>query len=793
MYLKKYLMPAICLAFAVSLYAGNFRVENAEQFNRTVPKLQPGDSIVLADGIWKDTRLNFKAKGTDSRYIYLLAETPGKVFLEGKSNLRFSGEYLYISGLVFRNGSTPGRTVIEFRTSSEDYACHSILSNCVIDHFNQHKDTADHWVGIYGKNNRVEYCYFGGKANEGTTLVVWPNDSNSINNNHVITRNYFGPRPRLGSNGGETIRIGTSQVCHLNSGTVIENNYFERCNGEVEIISNKSGGNRFLNNTFFECEGSLVLRHGNNAEVAGNWFIGNGKPFTGGVRVINEGHKIYNNYFYKLRGDDFRAPLVVMNGIPDSPANGYAAVKNVVVANNTYVDCAMPWGFGVGAGSRNRTVAPEGVLVLNNLVYSPEEPELIGVYDKMDGIRFDNNLLVSKAGMLSGEGMVAGDIQKGNVWGIDYIATTAKARKLGFIRTDISGVQRTTPCVGAFQNQEEKSLVELAGPGNSGPGWYQPAGSQAPAKKVKVHVVLPGTDILTRAISKISEGDIIELEAGEHVISRKIRLSKSVTIRASAKAASKPVIRMEIQRDNGVMFEIEGSPTVRFENVALNGDSKARFPAKYAVVTSKEMATGYNLFFLNCSVYDFMVSAGAVFNAYKGSIADTISIVGSDFRDCLRGLMLSQEKDDTGKYSAECVRLENSSFSNMAQYVIDYYRGGVDESTLGGNLFVDHCVFDMTAQEEKYYVLKTGGIVFVTIRNSIFNRSQAKVPVRLSGSKQELSHCNFYECADPKTDKSVVSTAILYENPRFEKKSFRLSPKSKLKGAASDGSDIGLK
>ena len=41
------------------------------------------------------------------------------------------------------------------------------------------------------------------------------------------------------------------------------------------------------------------FRHGNNALVAGNWFIGN-KKHTGGIRVINEGHKIFNNYFYRL-------------------------------------------------------------------------------------------------------------------------------------------------------------------------------------------------------------------------------------------------------------------------------------------------------------------------------------------------------------------------------------------------------------------------------------------------------------------------------------------------------------
>lgn len=780
----------------ISLFASGaarYKVENIEQFNQKAKTLQPGDSLILANGVWKDCEFKLKVAGLEGKSIYLLAETPGKVFIEGKSRLQFSGKFIHIAGLIFRNGFTPKSVVIEFRTSSTEYAYNSVLSNCVIDRFSNHKDSADHWVGIYGKNNRVEYCYFGGKANEGTTLVVWPNDSNSINNNHLITHNYFGPRPRLGSNGGETIRIGTSQVCHLNSGSVVANNYFERCNGEVEIISNKSGGNKFLNNTFYECEGSMVLRHGDNGVVAGNWFIGNGKPFTGGVRIINEGHQVYNNYFYKLRGDDFRTPLVIMNGIPNSPANGYAPVKNVIVANNTFVDCSAPWAFGVGAGSRDRTVTPESTLILNNIVYSPTETDLIRIYDKTNGIKLDNNLMISKAGILPGEGFISGDIERGNVFGIDFITSKVKARKLGFIRTDILGTARTEPVIGAFQQIGTEPKTEIASAANCGPAWFHPGHQLTSQKPVAVVKVAPGTDILTRTIAKLNAGDIVELEEGIHIITRKIVLSKSITIRSITGAKTKPVIRMEVQRENASMFEIEGSPMVRFDNVSILGDSKAHFPIKYAIVTSKEFASGYNLIIDGCEISDFNVETGSVFNAYKSTIADSIIIRNSVLKNAFRGFNLSQEKDDKGKYSAEYVRFENSVFSNITQYVIDYYRGGTDESTIGGVLEVDHCVFDQIAKDEKHYVLKTNGIVFVTLKNSIFMRSLTKQPVRLTGTKHKILYCNFWECADPKVEKGAFSEGLMYENPRFEKKSYKISNMSKLKGKAQNGSNIGLK
>ena len=81
----------------------------------------------------------------------------------------------------------------------------------------------------------------------------------------------------------------------------VANNIFEKCNGEVEIISSKSNFNEFRNNVFFESEGSLVMRHGNYCIVDGNLFIGSDESqFIGGIRVINTGHWITNNYFYNL-------------------------------------------------------------------------------------------------------------------------------------------------------------------------------------------------------------------------------------------------------------------------------------------------------------------------------------------------------------------------------------------------------------------------------------------------------------------------------------------------------------
>ena len=141
----------------------------------------------------------------------------------------------------------------------------------------------DSWVNLYGKHNRLDNSYFAGKSNRGVTISVQLNDGDSLENHHRIDHTYFGPRPALGSNGGETIRIGNSWSSLSDSLTVVEKNVFDRCDGEVEIVSNKSGGNVFRRNLFYESRGTLTLRHGNNNLVEDNVFLGNRVPHTGGI------------------------------------------------------------------------------------------------------------------------------------------------------------------------------------------------------------------------------------------------------------------------------------------------------------------------------------------------------------------------------------------------------------------------------------------------------------------------------------------------------------------------------
>ena len=85
------------------------------------------------------------------------------------------------------------------------------------------------------------------------------------------------------------------------------------------------------------------MRHSDYTTVDGNMFIGDDDSnFYGGIRLVNTGHWVTNNYFYKIRGKNFK-PLSHREWIPKSSLNRYKQVTDAVVAYNTWVDCRSPF------------------------------------------------------------------------------------------------------------------------------------------------------------------------------------------------------------------------------------------------------------------------------------------------------------------------------------------------------------------------------------------------------------------------------------------------------------------
>ena len=658
MYLRGYFLGSVITTIAaLSLVgcgadSGEFLVSDQQAYKDAVAKAQPGDVIRLANGTWNDFEILFSGKGTKDKPIKLTAETKGKVILSGQSNLRLAGEYLEVSGLVFKDGHTPTSEVISFRRNSKDLANNSRVTETVIDNFNNpERYEVDFWVMMYGKNNRFDHNHLVGKRNKGVTMAVRMNSEESRENYHQIDHNYFGPRPILGSNGGETLRIGTSHHSRKDSFTTIENNFFDRCDGELEIISSKSGRNQILNNTFFESRGTLTMRHGNNTLVEGNVFFGNGADHTGGVRVINAGQTVQNNYMEGLKGTRFGGAFVVMNGVPNGPINRYDPVIGAKMDNNSLINSD---NVQLGAGSdEERSGVPEESSFTHNLIVNETERDVFTVYDDMSGIDFENNVLGSMDPPVFSNGFARQDIKLTRAEnGLLYPQAGVEAG----VSRDLDPIQKD----------------------ETGVSWYPKAEPLIAFGSGKEISVSPAENVLSQTVAQADAGDVIILAPGNYVASKFLKLDKPLTFKGNGD------VNLTFERT--AMFEILDGGSLQLINLNISGDDSPDYAGNAVIRTSPyAMLQNYRLEIIDSAFRDINTNHSFnIVNAAKGTFADNIVIKNSSFENVSGGILkLDKESEDFGIYNAEYLTIENSQFKNIGHSLVDYYRGGRDESTFG--------------------------------------------------------------------------------------------------------------
>ena len=744
----------------------NILVSNAKELNDAIVNAKPGESIVLSNGIWKDVEIKFTGKGTKDNSITIKAETEGKVFIEGISNLAFGGEYLEVSGLHFRNGYSPSVNVIAFRLDKNTIANNCKVTNCVIVDYNKlQRDNDDFWVQFYGRHNELSNCYIAGKTNGGPTVRVDLKGVQSIKNYHKIINNHFGPRPRKGGARGETIQLGSSFTSMSPSNTTIANNLFEACNGEVEIISSKTNFNEIKNNVFYKSEGSVVTRHGNYVTIDGNYFIGDGvNEQYGGIRIINTGHWVTNNYFFNLKGKSFRSPLAVMNGIPKSPLNRYNQVTDVVVAYNTYVNCSSPWQFGVGQNIAQADVLPKSEIrsarairttVANNVVYNEKGLESIVVEnDKADGVIFKNNIVDNK-------GVKFNDFDGG------IIPATLELKNIGDNISLPSGISSDVEVFNGFDfNTIEKDLfgksrkdnksigavlgVDVTNPNildksKYGASWYS---NIVETKDPVTHTVTKTEELQTK-IDVASNGDIIAVAEGVYAISKSLVINKTLTIQSEGKAQL-----VFSGASNTPLFSLQPKGKLTVNNMILKGNT-----SNYAFASLKEnMSNHFGLTVSNSEISDF----DYVLRAYKQSFSERVTFENTSISNCENGIELSEETNDRGDYNTEYLTINNCNFNNVKQNVVDYYRGGYDESTIGGNLLVSNSTFTNCGSKEKNKRLfNHNGIVNVNITKNTFKNNSVKFVSILWGAKNNVESENeVTNSGQIKTEENLVMTLM---------------------------------
>lgn len=363
--------------------------------------LRPGDEVILRDGIYTGLgEVDFSARGTNTDSIKLRAEHAGKAVISGALKMKVYGQYLQMEGLFFHKAWAKDLCMIEFQKEDGVYASHCRFTNCVMDDCNDPDKSekpvkgvdpitvSEYWLGLHGKNIRIDHCYFANKRIGGLILQIWLNEYDHLNN-HQIDHNIFGARQPYGGNGAEIIRIGNSWSSSNESHTLVEDNVFLHCDGENEIISVKSCHNILRRNLFFESRGGLVCRHGHDNILESNTFVGNNIEGTCGIRLINQGHTVYDNLLCRLGGFGLLVRMGIYErpnastDIQKEPLTSYHRAENIDISHNAFIDCKT---IDLGSGSGDKE--PRNVRLAynyfsnktNNIRISYPEKTLSGFY-----------------------------------------------------------------------------------------------------------------------------------------------------------------------------------------------------------------------------------------------------------------------------------------------------------------------------------------------------------------------------------------------------------------------------
>lgn len=364
-------------------------VSNVEELLIAVKNAQKGSAVVLRDGDYKDVNLQITQSGTTENPIFIMGESVGEVVLSGLTKIEIKGNNVIVANLSFKNGSP----------LDEKGAIIVRGDNCRITNNNYYKfedQSQDYkWLSLSAKDTEVDHNVFDGKSVGGALLTIWREDASSQYHHvhHNVFKNYQKGKE---ANGYETIRIGDSKQSQSDAFCLIENNRFENINGEVEIVSVKSGRNIVKNNVFVSSAGLLTFRHGKNNLAINNVFLCENVKDSGGIRAYDGGHIIKNNYIENVNtSSDSRGAIVIHSGVNvvgETPSlNAQWTAYNVLVENNTVYDSNHSLYF-----CNKYDFAPQDITIKNNLIIAQNEGA-ISLFDAKSKIVFESNKINAKS------------------------------------------------------------------------------------------------------------------------------------------------------------------------------------------------------------------------------------------------------------------------------------------------------------------------------------------------------------------------------------------------------------
>jgi poly(beta-D-mannuronate) lyase len=321
----------ILLIFTNSVaIAHDYRVSSEEEFKLLIPKLVAGDEVMIKDGKYTNWSLEIPSRGTANAPITIRPENEGKVVFSGEIRqalFKLTGSYIILKGIRFEDCTlvkSSGLLLLNNATNCTITQC-SFLANIAKVQYTP--------LVIFagtGNANQINHCNFNGNVDNQDVQVKITKDYSPLYT--LIENNLFENKRKVSwknNNGGECIQIGQDPVMLGTSvsKSTVRFNKFVGCNGEGEIISNKSSNNIYYKNNFEANDGELVMRGGHDCTIEANIFNGG----SGGIRINGTGHKVINNQL-----NDIKTAIRLMYGMAKgkSDIGFYVAASDCLIANN---------------------------------------------------------------------------------------------------------------------------------------------------------------------------------------------------------------------------------------------------------------------------------------------------------------------------------------------------------------------------------------------------------------------------------------------------------------------------
>jgi hypothetical protein len=338
-------LASLLLTSAAS--AATFTVNSISALQTRINSAVAGDTIIVQNGNYTTTApISVNRVGAAGNPIVITTETIGGVTIGGSNGFSFSSPaaFIEVEGFVFTHASSIG---IPTGTN------HIKLTRNVIQ-LTIPAGSDVSYINISGDDVEIDHNELRNKSTLGEMLDI-AGGGTQVARRLWVHHNYFHDFTSPGGNGAETIRWGLSGLSLSTGNGLCEYNLFARCNGENEMISNKSSGNTYRFNTVLDCPGGEISqRHGDNCQYYGNYMRN-----TSGIRIYGDNHQIFSNYIENgAKGID------IGNGDGDvhagDPLTSHDRPDSCVITFNTLINNTIQYQMGGrtgGLGATNTTFA----------------------------------------------------------------------------------------------------------------------------------------------------------------------------------------------------------------------------------------------------------------------------------------------------------------------------------------------------------------------------------------------------------------------------------------------------